>query len=377
MAKKFFFFSLSLLVLILIFLGAYNLVFKNNVNDPVADPSKKVFEKEEEKPFIAEGMAENPINENILGAAIDEKNTLYYYSLDDNSLKKATAEGKNKTILLSNLPGEATRILWSPKKDKVLLLLKQQERSLWYFARIDTKSLVPLKPEIGRLAWDNFGEKIFYQYTDGVTNERTLNIANPDGSNWKKLADLGMNDFFLASVPGSGLASFWKRPSAQISGSLEVVGVSGEARRTYSPGLYGADYLWAPDGKYVLVSGSESEQGKDYALRLVDTEGTAKNIGIPTLISKTTWSKDGQTLYFALPGSLPDTAILPNDYFEKPLHSKDTFWKIDIRTGKKTRLVELKETTQAFDSSDLFLSPEEDLLYFTDRVTKRLYRIEL
>ena len=377
MAKKIFFFSLSLFILALIFLGAYNLAFKNNVNNPIADPSKKSFDQEKEGvSFITEGMAESPINESILGATVSE-DALFYYSLDDKSLKKSSLEGKNKTVLMSNLPGEVTRILWSSNKNEALLLLKQTTDTVWYFAELNNKTLVPLKPEIGRLAWDNLGEKIFYQYTDPTTQRRSLNIANPDGSNWKKLTDLGSDDFFLSAVPKSSLVSFWGRPSAEKATSLDTVGISGEGHHVFVSALYGADHLWAPTGERVLTSGNEAASGKEFSLRVTGTDGTTKNLAIPTLISKTTWSKDGHTIYYALPGSLPEAAVFPNDYFEKSLHSKDTFWKIDLNTGKKTRLVELKETTQVFDSTDFFLSPKEDALYFTDRVTKRLYRIEL
>lgn len=45
MAKKIFYFSFGFFVLVLIFWGAYNFAFKNNVNSPIADPSKKEFEK--------------------------------------------------------------------------------------------------------------------------------------------------------------------------------------------------------------------------------------------------------------------------------------------------------------------------------------------
>lgn len=378
MAKKIFFFSLSLFILALIFLGAYNFAFKNNINDPVADPSKKSFGEGTDEPlFIVDGMAESPINENILGAAMGDDGFLYYYSLDDQSLKKATSEGKNKTILMSNLPGEALRVLWSPQKTEVLLLLKQTTGSLWYLATIGNKVLVPLKGDMNRLAWDNFGEKIFYQYTDPTSKKRSLNISNPDGSGWKKLTDLSNSDFFLSAVPSSSLVSFWNRPDAALATSVETISITGEGRKAFSPSLYGTDSLWSPNGELLLISGSEAPLGKNISLRVIESTGVAKNLNIPTLISKTAWSKDNRTLYYALPGSLPEDVTLPNEYFEKNLHSKDTFWKIDISTGKKTRLVELKETTQVFDSSELFLSKDEDALYFTDRVTKRLYRIEL
>ncbi len=378
MAKKIFFFSLGFFILVLIFLGAYNFAFKNNVNDPVADPTKKEFGKEEEVVASPESIT-NPINEAVLGATAGEDEALYYYSLDDQSLKKATLEGRNKTVLMSNLPGTASRVLWSPKKDKVLLLLKQSGTggTLWYSANVTTKSLTPLKAEMSRLTWDNLGEKLFYQYTDPTSGKRSLNIANTDGSAWKKLADLGTKDSFLASVPQSSLVSFWARPLAREKSPLETVNTVGESRRTLSGDFFGSDYSWAPNGENIVISGSNTSDGSPSLRVLPSTGGKASDLSIPTLISKTTWSKDGRTLYYALPGALPEGSILPDDYFGKPLYTKDTFWKVDVVTGKKTRLIELKENTQALDSSDLFLSPKEDFLYFTDRVSKRLYSIEL
>ena len=377
MIKKIFFLSISLLILVLIFLAAYNLIFKNNVNDPLADPSKNLFTKDGAITlFTPEGMAENPINEAVFGATVGEDGSLYYYSLDDRAIKKANADGKNKNTLMSNLPGEVARLLWSAKRDKVMLQLKQGTATNWYSAHLETKTLVPLKPEVSRVTWDNFGERIFYLYTNLGTKERSLDMAEPDGSNWKKLTTVGTKDFFLSSVPESGLISFWARPRGSDTSALEAVGASGEIRRTLSPGLYGADYLWSPDGERILVSGSTIPGGKNLSLHVIEND-EMKDLAIPTLISKTVWSNDGRTIYFALPGGLPDTLILPDDSFGKPLYSRDTFWKIDLSTGKKSRLITLKDASQAFDSSDLFLSPSGDALYFTDRVTKRLYRIDL
>jgi len=376
--KKVFYFSVGLLLLVLIFLAAYNFAFKNNINDPVADADKKNAAEDaaarEAQP--ATNIA-NPINENILGAAASPDGSLYYYSLDEQTLKKATLEGKDKSILLSNLPGKPLRIIWSPKRDRALLWLKQGGgRTLWHFADLATKTLIPLKPEVSRLVWNNLGDKVIYQHTDPASGERTLNMANPDGSGWTKLTALS-HDSFIAPLPKSTSISFWNKPNALEKTSFETVGLSGENRRPLLSEKFGADYLWSPDGEKVLVSISENRGGGDMLLNLMNANGGEfQNLSIPTLVSKAAWSKDSETVYYALPGALPDNAMLPNDYFDKPLYTKDTFWKMDTATGKKTRLTDLKEVTQNFDSSGLFLSPAEDALFFTDRVTQRLYRID-
>ena len=78
-----------------------------------------------------------------------------------------------------------------------------------------------------------------------------------------------------------------------------------------------------------------------------------------------------------MPGGIPDSAAMPNDYQDNKFTTNDTFWKMDITTGKKDRVVESGETTGTFDSSNLFLSPTEDALYFTNKIDKKLYKIAL
>ncbi len=371
--KKTFYISIGLLVLALIFLIAYNFAFKSNINDPIADPEKKTA------PVAAPVTnIQNPINEDVLGAGVSEDGMLYYYSLDEQALKKASLEGKDKSILLSSLPGKPLRIIWSPKKDRVLLLLKQgDERSLWYFADIAAKTIVPLRSEVSRPAWNNLGDKIFYQYTDPKNEERSLNISNPDGSDWKKLAFL-YRDSFIAAIPQSTAISFWGKPNALEKTYFESIGLSGENRRILFSEKFGADYVWSPDGEKVLVSVSDEKGGQNILLNVMNRNGGEfQSLSVPTFTSKAAWSKDSKTIYYALPGALPESAMLPNDYFDRPLYTKDTFWKINIATGKKTRLANLKDVTQNFDSTDLFLSPAEDTLFFTDRVTRRLYQIGL
>lgn len=380
--KKIFYISLGFLVLTLIFLGAYNFIFRNNVNNPVADTGKKQSlenENKAEKSVVSVDRIASPLNEDILGATTSDDGMLYYYSLDDKSLKKATLEGKNKTTLLSNLPGTPSRVLWSLRRDKVMLLLTQTSgQNLWYFTDLATKTLVPLKPEISRLAWNNLGDKTFYQYTDPVSGVRTLNISNPDGSDWKKLTSLNSAEYYISSIPQSAAVSFWNRPNALDKTAFEAIGVTGDNRRMLFSEKFGADYLWSPNGTKVLVSASNEKSGSSMTLNVMNSNGGEfQNLSIPTLISKVVWSKDSQVIYYALPGSLPESAVLPNDYFSKLLFTKDTFWKMEIATGKKTRLVDLKDVTQNLDSIDLFLSPSEDALLFTDRATKRLYRIDL
>ncbi|MEI9966466.1 MAG: hypothetical protein WDN67_02300 [Candidatus Moraniibacteriota bacterium] len=376
--KKVFFSSLALLILALIFLAAYNFAFRNNVSTPKSgDGAQKPSEASpttpaDENTSSVSSEVSNPVNEAVLAPVTSSDGTLYYYSVDDKALKKATLEGKDKAVLLNNLPGTPERVLWSPKRDKILLLIGGH----WYFSDIANKTLVDLKEGIINTAWNSLGDKIFYIYRD-PSGAQSVNTANPDGSNWQALSDLPPGGFFLANIPQTPGLSLWKRPSAPEKTLFERITPGGSPEKLFE-GPYGADYLWAPSGDKVAISSSNGPGGESLNVSLIDKQGGGlRSLAIPTLVSKLAWSRDGGTLYFALPGGLPQGTVLPNDYFGKGLKSRDTFWKIDVTTNKKTRLLDTEAIGQDFDSSDLFLSPKEDALFFTDRTTKKLYRIDL
>lgn len=382
MIKKIFFISLFFFILLLILLVAYNFAFKNNKNNPKVENAEEIT-KELDTALEATNTSpvstkmDNPLNEEVVGAVTSANGDLYYYSVSDEEIKKSTIEGRDKQTILSNLPGSVERLVWSPTRDQVLIALRQGSSLRWHHLEIASKTLTPLKPAISRVTWSQNGEKIYYQYL-ASNGERSLDTANPNGSNFSTLIKMGTMDNFIESIPQSSKVSFWTRPSGLESTSFETVEKDGSGRKVLLTGRYGADYLWAPNGKSVLFSASRTKAGSDVSLAIMNEDGgEIRDLSIPTLISKVAWSKDSKTIYYALPGNLPPESVLPNDYYQKPLYSEDTFWKIDTETGQKSRILELDEVAAPLDSSDLFLSPKEDILFFTDRKTKRLYRIEL
>lgn len=380
MVKKIFLVSLFFFLLLLIISLAYTLAFKRDTTNPVstdAEVNQPLNNATQQAPVTSSGKLENIINEEVLGVVTSPGGELFYYSISDQQLKRSTFEGKDKQTLLTNLPGIVERVVWSPGRDQALLALRQGNALRWHHLEIGPKTLTPLKPEISRATWSQNGEKIYYQYT-GRNGERSLDTANPNGSGFSTLTALGAIDHFIAAVPQSGRVAFWTRPTSLETTILQSIEKTGEDKKTLLTNRYGTDYLWSPNGKHILFSAVRSRAGSDISLALMNENGgEIRDLGIPTLVSKAVWANDSKTLYYALPGNLPPESMLPNDYFQKPLYSEDTFWKIDVETGQKSRIIELTESNMLFDSSDLFLSNKEDYLFFTDRKSKKLYRVEL
>jgi hypothetical protein len=82
-------------------------------------------------------------------------------------------------------------------------------------------------------------------------------------------------------------------------------------------------------------------------------------------------------LYYALPGSLPTDAVMPNDYFTKPLFTQDTFWKVSVETGEKNRIVETRNITKNYDATSMMVNDDETMLVFVNRIDGKMYTIAL
>ncbi len=361
-------------------IGTYFLAFKNDSKNATVDPEKSAETKREEEAAFSENIVSDAISAvtdmpAYGGALIDDSHIAYF---NERSLKRASLGGGAEEVLIPSLPGKILEASWSPDRKQALVLLDSGPEQRWNLLDLSTKTVTPLKPGISSPRWSNLSERIFYAYSDPTSKMNELDTAKPDGSEWEKITDIRVKGAFLSAVPQSALVSFWSAPSAFEETSLFTVPASGgEPQRIFS-GKFGADYLWSPDGTRLLISNTLSKGGGEVRLGTANqTGGEFRTLQVPTMISKAVWSKDGKTVYYALPLSLPENAVLPNDYFSRPIHTRDSFWKIDVTTGKTQRVVDPEAVEESYDSSGLFLGPDEEYLYFTDRTTEKIFRIRI
>lgn len=380
MMKKIFAISLGIFLVTLLFLGVYNFAFKNNPSNPIADEVKQKEAKEKSDKGFFENLSSKPLeqvtdHEAYGTTALDTK---YIAFFNGKSLKRASLGGGGEEEVVGNLPGTLIRATWSPDKGAVLALLSAESGSRWHLIRLEDKSVIPLKVGLASPSWSNIGEKIFYFYTDPANGETGLNTAKADGSEWKEIAKSPIGNPYIATIPSGISVSFWNRPNAFEETSLYTVTMTGGVPKKIFDKKFGANFLWSPDGTKLLVSSVNEKGGSDIRLGIANQNGGEYGtLQAPTLISKVIWSKDSKNIYYALPTSMPSEAVLPNDYFDKPIHTKDSFWKMDVTTGKSERIIAPEDIQGEQDSIDLFLDPNEEYLFFTNRNDNKVYRIQL
>lgn len=378
--KKLFIISSVLLGITLLFLGVYNFAFKKDT-PVVSQSAEKISQTEDSKKIVTEKKSEKivaMIEQQIVGAVLDKKNEeIRYYDVQNGTAWVISEEGKGKRQLSETKISGLRNVIWSPDKNKVLTTIEKNGQNVFFEYDYSLQKSIQMKDGADTVVWDNTGTKIFYKYYNESDNTRSLNIANPDGSGWQKIADIEHRNLLIASIPLSSLVSFWNFPNSKEETKLQVVGAIGGETKTILTGKFGADYLWSPDGSRALVSSISEIDGKKITLGLVSVNGEYVDLKIPTIVSKCTWSVDGKTIYYALPGNIPAEAIMPNDYQENKFNTNDTFWKINIEKGESQRIIETVDISGKYDSSNLFLSSVEDALYFTNRTDKKLYRLSL
>lgn len=272
-------------------------------------------------------------------------------------------DSENKTIsaldlnsqIVSNLTKidfqKVYNILWSPSGDEAIITSEGNDEfsdALWYLSFIKN-SLSPLDAKIVKVIWSPKGDKIAYLRQDG---ESSLNIANPDGSNWKNVFSFG-EDFEFGDTSLS-----WSPDGKQIviaSGGTDVgptetfiIDISSGEKTILTNEPTGSIGAWSPDSKKILFEiYSENSESSVWAY---------KNLS------------DNQTINLDFEGSLywlSDSKTLIGT-------NQEAIYKIDSDSKKKQIIFKPKDP-MFFD----YLLPDVEgkTLYFISE--KTLYRLKI
>ena len=371
--KKIFFLSIFLFLFSLLLWGIYVISFKKDTANTAQNNSASETPAATNAQKANVGKINAALDEPALSAIVLSDKIRYISKITKEAFE-VNLDGSGKKNLGLGKIGNLTSAFWATDGQKIILKLNAGYATYGFDKNIQT----PINKNVEDVYWQTNANRIFYKYYDTSNKERSLNVSDPDGSNWKKLADIPYRYLTVSSVPMSGLVSFWNSGDAWDETNFSTVPAMGGEVKTIFKSKFGADYLWNNDGTYVLISHTDQRGGNKMQLAMANSNGGEyKNLDIPTFVSKCAWSKDGKSVFYALPGNIPDNSILPNDYKNQKFNTADTFWKVDIFSGEKKRLVEPAEIKSKFDADKLSLNADESLLFFTNRTDGKLYKIAL
>lgn len=390
--KKIFIIALVLLFLLIGTLAVYNLFIKN---PPSANPTATGNLPADNGQFPANSVSPSPSNAanganqnaaalkvkpisqaKVMGATLTEDGQgVKYFTLPNGYLYQSSFEGANvKAISNTNL-STLVKAIWSPDEGKIIGVFSENNKIRKYFYNYANNQSIILSDKVGYVAWSDDSHKIAYQFTDPTAGDSVISLANPDATGWQNIFKTRL-DNLIVEWPAKEKISLRQAPSGLAQGILYVINpATGNFNKILSD-TFGLSVKWSPRADKILLSYTDS-RGRNPKLILTDEQGTqTKDLGLAGLADKCVWGQDDRTIYCALPQTISANAIWPDDYYKGLVILADDFYKINLETNAKTKIVGSTSET-GYDAQDLFLSPKEDYLFFTNRRDGLLYRIKL
>ena len=360
---------------------SFYFVYKYLLENPGANDKNKISILEETEDLSLRNKKEDKKLDKldkIIDSKVDfiftdsEEGKIRYYNLDGGGFWMTSFDGSFKKKIVSDNFEDLKEVIWFEDGKKALI---KSGDDFYFYTFDEGKNIIKRAKNMN---WLNFGEEITYVFEDQKSRKKTLNVANPDGSNWKEISELKDANLKMKSIPRSSKTSFWLNPDSFVESRLNIISAGGVGLEELGDLKYGSDYLWSPEGNRFLRSYVTEKGGKSLILECCQAkEGSCKNLDFPTLASKCVWLKNNKEIICSEIRNLKEANVLPNDHRDKKFISKDFFWKINIESGEKNKIIEDKEVKVDVDARNLILSPKEDFLFFINGADNSLFRLKI
>lgn len=302
--------------------------------------------------------------------------TINFYNNSDSKFYQIDAQGNVQVISDKEFPS-LDKATWDKDAQKAVLEFPDGSNIVYDFAN-ETQVTLPNH-------WEDFdfspaSDELIAKSIGIDPDNRWLVLSNANGSNVTSIQELGDNESKVQMnwSPNNQVIAF--SDTAEGTGSFDrkviiPLGKNDENFKGLEVEGLGFNSKWSPDGKRLLYSVSGSYSNYRPLLWVVDgTSATMgenrKSLSLNTWVEKCTWGS-ASTVYCAVPQGLPPNAGLQPEAFGS---FEDALYRIDIDSGRST-LMAIPDGGKAM--SNLFVTSDESLLYFTNSLTENLESIKL
>lgn len=288
---------------------------------------------------------------------LNRQGQLYLNDIDNTGGKLSLINKKEVTIALK--PG-ISKILWPQRGNNFIAEFNNGAKRSWSFYDAGKNQYTDLPPQITSINWMPSSDKIIYIWL-GSDGKSTLNIANPDNTNYQTIADIYENDDEISISPDGRTILFYRRDNNDITNTINLTTPDGQIFRSLIKQGYNYGVLWSPNSRKFLF-GRRDPSTQDYELFVSDViTNETQSLGVKTSPDKAVWDPDSQTVFVAVP--VKGAGSGANRLTE------DTLFKINTVTLEKKEF----NPNSAIDASDLFLNSLGDKLFFKNEQDGGLY----
>jgi hypothetical protein len=357
-----------LIILVLVAIGVlvYYLFFKNAAV-PVAPRSKTSFPSAAQNEIQSQNGRVARISDfvSIAPSLNEQGGKVRFFERATGNLFEAGFDGGNlEKISSSVFAPNLSKIVWSPQGSMFAALFDDDTQNFVYNFSNGKSSFFNIA--VRTVSFSPNKTQMAYQDNNGIV------ISRSDASSPQTVLAAALPQLNLIWLK-TGTISAWPAPSGLSQSFLISVNTSGAIKKI-ADDMYGLSALWSPDGKKLLFSHTTQAQGGGIILEIMDENGTNRKMLVAqTLADKCVWANDNVTVYCAVPQTIPQNIVMPDDYYKGILDQKDSFMKIDTKTSIMNTALENTD----YDAQDLILSPQEDYLMFINQKDGFLYSLKL
>ncbi len=257
-----------------------------------------------------------------------------------------------------------TKIYWPPQGNSYFIAeSKTSTSTVWSTFNNSTGVYTGLPPQVISFDWAPSGTQIYFVWLQN--GQATLNIANPDTTNYKEITNLDDTDDSIHVSPDGKNILFYHSQNSGDTNNINMVDVGGTKWQTVVSTGYNYGVLWSPDSQKFLFAKKDLATG-NYQLWVYNfSTGAVQNLGFYTTVDKAVWGNDSQTVYAAVPVTgVPGEGL-----------TTDTFYKININDFSKETYQ--PSSSQNIDGQDLFLSTDGTKLFFQNAQDGYLYYVDV
>ncbi len=302
-----------------------------------------------------------------------DKQKIQFYNKKDGKFYKIDKNGQ-KTALSNKTFYNVKNVAWANNKDKAIIEYPDGANIIYDFTK-EKQITLPKHWEDFAFAPDD--KQIVAKSIGLDPQNRFLTIANTNGSAAKYIEPLGNN--------ADSVYSSWSPNNQSIAMFTEGIDIDrqnlyfiGKNKENFKSTIIegrGFDSKWSPDGVHLLYSVYSNKNQLKPSLWIVNAQGDnigvgRKNLGLETWVSKCHFT-NSQIIYCAVPQILPKGAGL---FPQSANTTNDLIYQVNIVTGGK-KLISIPD--KSFTIDNIIVSADQKTLFFTDKKTKTVHKIDL
>ncbi len=298
---------------------------------------------------------------------------LRYYDNYDGKFYYLNKDGEPE-LLSDEIFYNVEEISWSPTRNKAILEYPDGSNILYDF-ETDKQTTLPKH-------WEDFdfssdGEKIVAKSIGLDVENRYLIVSNSDGSGARAIEYIGENGNSVYSdwSPNNQIIAMYTQGGDFDREEVYFLGLNEENFKSTTVEGRGFEPLWSPSGSKLLYSIYSTDSDLKPKLWVVDAEGenignNRQRINLETWASKCVFADD-YTVYCAVPENLEKgSGMFP----ELAQYVNDNLYKINL---KNNQISLIAEPNGSYNMSNLSISADKKILYFSDSNTGILQKINL